>query len=59
MLPATSVPEAVVGPEVCHSPMLLMLAAAVMKLLALENVAVCRSVLLELDVAAGNGAPTS
>ena len=52
VLPAIRVPEAVVGPEVCHKPMLLMLAAAVMKLLAELKVAVLRSVLELLDVAA-------
>ena len=59
VLPAISVPEAVVGPEVCHKPIFEMFAVAVMKLLALENVAVLRSVFEEELVAAVSAARTT
>lgn len=59
VLPIIKVPDAVVGPDVCQSPMFEMLADAVRNELALENVAVLRSVLeLEL-VAAVNAARTT
>jgi len=51
VFPIISVPDAVVGPEVCHSPMFEILALAVRNELALENVAVLRSV-LELELVA-------
>ena len=59
MLPANSVPEAVVGPDTPNKPMLLMLAEAVTKLLALEKVAVLRSVLEPELVAAVKAARTT
>lgn len=59
MLPATIVPEAVVGPEVCHNPTFEMFAEAVMNELALENVAVLRRVLDVELVAAVKAARTT
>lgn len=57
--PCSSVPEAVVGPEVCHRPTFEMLADAVMKLLAELKVAVLRRVFEVLEVAAVKAALTT